>query len=259
VTYNDAYGAHALGNAINNLIPMRAGEFAMLWVLARRAQVPVAASLSAVVLDRLCDLAAALAMLGLAIRTMPNPPQAVVDGMEIVATVLCLGMGMLALAVRLRPQALKIAAALIPRRWHGALLHRIDALLLGLGVLGRPAVLVKAVLLSAAVWSLAALSFAAGIDAVQPGATFAMGAFTAGTIAMAFLVPAAPGGIGVFHAAVVFALSFFGVPAETALAFALITHALTFAVGLVVAGTWTLINGLDPRELARASAARDAA
>lgn len=258
VAYNDAYGAHALGNAINSLLPMRAGEFAMMWVLARRAQVALPASFSAIVLDRLCDLAAALAVLILAIFLMPNPPAIVVEGIEIVTAVLVVGMALVAAAVRLRAQALRLVALLTPRRWHGAVLHRLEDLLQGLGVLARPAVFVQAVALSAVIWGLAVVSFTAGIASVWPDATFAMGAFTVGVVAMAFLVPAAPGGIGVFHAAIVFALAFYGVPAATALAYALISHALTFTVGIAVAAAWTLYNGLDPREFARANAARDA-
>jgi len=258
IAYNDAYGAHALGNAINSLLPMRAGEFAMMWVLARRAQVALPASFSAIVLDRLCDLAAALVVLIVAIFLMPNPPAIIVEGIEIVTAVLVAGLALVAAAVRLRAQALRVFAILLPRRWHGALLHRLEELLKGLGVLARPAIFVQAVGLSAVIWGLAVLSFTAGIGAVWPDATLAMGAFTVGVVAMAFLVPAAPGGIGVFHAAIVFALAFYGVPAATALAYALISHALTFTVGIAVAACWTLYNGLDPRELARANAARDA-
>jgi len=251
VGYNDAYGAHALGNAINSLIPMRAGEFAMLWVLARRAQVPIPASLSAVVLDRLCDVGSALGVLVLAILVMPNPPQTLVEGVEIFAALLAVGVVLMVLAVRLRKSAVALAAALLPRRWHDAALHRIDDLLTGLGVLARPAILVRAAALSALIWGLAVLSFAAGIGAVWPEATLAMGAFTVGVVAVAFLVPAAPGGIGVFHAAIVFALSFYGVPGAAALAYALVAHLSTLLAGLAAAAIWTLLNGLDPREIVR--------
>jgi uncharacterized protein (TIRG00374 family) len=258
IAYNDAYGAHALGNAINSLLPMRAGEFAMMWVLARRSQVALPASFSAIVLDRLCDLAAALAVLIVAIFAMPNPPALIVEGIEIVAAILVAGMALVAISVRLRARTMRVLAALLPRRWHSTLLHRLEELLKGLGVLARPSVFAQAVALSATIWGLAVLSFTAGIGAVWPDATLAMGAFTVGVVAMAFLVPAAPGGIGVFHAAIVFALAIYGVPAATALAYALISHALTFAVGIAVAAAWTLYNGLDPREFARANAARDA-
>ncbi|MBI1244793.1 MAG: hypothetical protein GC202_07290 [Alphaproteobacteria bacterium] len=255
VGYNDTFGAHALGNALNGLLPMRAGEFGMLWVLNRRAHVPVAGALSAIVLDRLCDLVAAVCLLGLAILAVPNRPQAVADGLSAIALALVTGVVLLAIAIRLRRQAIALAGRILPERWHGAVLPRCEALLVGLSVLARPAVLARAVLMSAAIWAVTATSFTLGIGAVWPDVGLATGAFTVGVTAMAFLVPAAPGGVGIFHAAIVFALSFFAVPAEKALAFALLTHALTLFTGLAVAGVWTLRNGLDPRRIARESMA----
>jgi uncharacterized membrane protein YbhN (UPF0104 family) len=93
------------------------------------------------------------------------------------------------------------------------------------------------------------MSFFFGVRAVWPGTTMVMGAFLLGVVALAFLVPAAPGGVGVFHAAAVFALAVFAVPAEAALAYALLTHALTFVAVFAVALIWVLSNGLDPRIL----------
>ena len=78
-----------------------------------------------------------------------------------------------------------------------------------------------------------------------------MAAFLLSVVALAFLIPAAPGGVGVFHAASVFALAVFGVPAEVGLAYALLSHALTVLCGLSIALIWVLANGLDPRILAR--------
>lgn len=257
VGYNDAFGAHALGNALNGLLPMRAGEFAMLWVLNRRAHVPAANALSAIVLDRLCDLAGAVCLLGTAIAALPDRPQAVADGLFAVAAATLGGIAVLVLAVRLRALAVLLIGRMLPRRWHGKLLPRLDALLAGLSVLARPAVLLRAVAMTGAIWAVTATSFTLGIGAVWPDVGLATGAFTVGVTALAFLVPAAPGGVGIFHAAIVFALSFFAVPAEAALAFALLTHALTLATGLVVAGIWTLYNGLDPRRIARDRAAGD--
>ncbi|MBL8807036.1 MAG: flippase-like domain-containing protein [Rhodospirillales bacterium] len=255
VGYNDAFGAHALGNALNGLLPMRAGEFGMLWVLNRRAHVPVAGALSAVVLDRLCDLAAAVCLLGLATLALPNRPQVVTDGLMAVVVALAVGTLILALAIRLRRAALALAGRVLPARWHPAVLPRLEGLLVGLSVLARPAVLARAAVLSAAIWTVTATSFTLGIGAVWPDVGLMTGAFTVGVTAMAFLVPAAPGGVGIFHAAIVFALSFFSVPAEKALAFALLTHALTLVTGLTVAGLWTLLNGLDARRIARDSLA----
>ncbi|MCM0021500.1 MAG: flippase-like domain-containing protein [Tagaea sp.] len=245
LTRNDAFGAHAVGLAVNNLLPMRAGEVAMIWLLRRRANVPAGSGASAVVLDRFCDLIGALGVLTLALLTMPEPPAAIERGLPIFAGGLLAGLAALSAVVALRGKLVGLAARILPGKLVPPLGHLLD----GLAVLGRPAVLLQVTLWTASIWGLATVSFHFGVRAVWPEATLAMAAFLIGVVALAFLVPAAPGGVGVFHAASVFALSVFGVPAEAALAYALLTHALTFLASLAVALVWVLTNGLDPRIL----------
>jgi glycosyltransferase 2 family protein len=242
---NDAFGTHAVGLAVNSLLPMRAGEVAMIWLLRRRANVPAGSGASAVVLDRFCDLIGALGVLTLALLTMPEPPAAIERGLPIFVGALLAGLAALGIVVAWRAKLIGIAVPFLPAKLVPPLGHMLD----GLAVLGRPAVLLRVALWTAAIWGLASFSFFHGVRAVWPEATPVMGAFVLGVVALAFLVPAAPGGVGVFHAASVFALSVFGVPAEAALAYALLTHALTFLASLAVALIWVLANGLDPRIL----------
>lgn len=245
LTRNDAFGAHAVGMAVNNLLPMRAGEVAMIWLLRRRANVPAGSGASSVVLDRFCDLVGALCVLALALVWMPERPAAIERGLPIFVGALALGLAGLGAVVALRAKIVGLAARLLPAKLVPPLGHLLD----GLAVLGRPAVLIRVALWTAAIWGLAVVSFHYGVRAVWPEATPVMGAFLLGVVALAFLVPAAPGGVGVFHAASVFALAVFAVPAEAALAYALLTHALTFVAVLIVALIWVLANGLDPRIL----------
>jgi uncharacterized membrane protein YbhN (UPF0104 family) len=247
LTRNDAFGAHAVGMAVNNLLPMRAGEVAMIWILRRRANVPAGSGASAVVLDRFCDLVGALGVLALALIWMPERPSAIERGLPVFVGALLAGLVALGVVVALRGRLLEIAARLLPAKLLPPLGHLLD----GLAVLGRPSVLLQVALWTAAIWGLATVSFFYGVRAVWPGATVVMGAFLLGVVALAFLVPAAPGGVGVFHAASVFALAVFGVPAEAALAYALLTHASTFVVVFAIALVWVLANGLDPRILTR--------
>jgi uncharacterized membrane protein YbhN (UPF0104 family) len=247
LTRNDAFGAHAVGMAVNNLLPMRAGEVAMIWILRRRANVPAGSGASAVVLDRFCDLVGALGVLTLALIWMPERPSAIERGLPVFVGALLAGLVALGVVVALRGRLLEIAARLLPAKFLPPLGHLLD----GLAVLGRPPVLLQVALWTAAIWGLATVSFFYGVRAVWPGATVVMGAFLLGVVALAFLVPAAPGGVGVFHAASVFALAVFGVPAEAALAYALLTHASTFVAVFAIALVWVLANGLDPRILTR--------
>lgn len=247
LTRNDAFGAHAVGMAVNNLLPMRAGEVAMIWLLKRRAAVPAGSGASSVVLDRFCDLIGALGLLTLALLWMEARPAAIERGLPIFVGALLAGLVALSLVVVSRARLLGMAERILPARILPPFGHLLD----GLAVLGRPAVLLRAALWTAAIWGIATLSFFYGVRAVWPEATLVMAAFLLGVVALAFLVPAAPGGVGVFHAASVFALAVFGVPAEVGLAYALLSHALTVLCGLSIALVWVLANGLDLRILAR--------
>jgi glycosyltransferase 2 family protein len=247
LTRNDAFGAHAVGMAVNNLLPMRAGEVAMIWILRARAQVPAGSGASSVVLDRFCDLIGALGVLTLTLLWMPERPAAIERGLPIFVGALLAGLAALGVVVATRAKLVAFAARFLPGKLVPPLGHLLD----GLAVLGRPSVLLQAALWTATIWGLASVSFFFGVRAVWPEASLVMGAFLLGVVALAFLVPAAPGGVGVFHAASVFALAVFGVPAEAALAYALLTHALTFVASFVVALGWVLANGLDPRILTR--------
>lgn len=245
LTRNDAFGAHAVGMAVNNLLPMRAGEVAMIWILRRRASVPAGSGASSVVLDRFCDLIGALGLLTLALVWMDARPAAIERGLPIFVGALLAGLAALGVVIALRAKLLGVASRFLPGKTVPTLGHLLD----GLAVLARPSVLLQAALWTAAIWGLAAASFFYGVRAVWPEATPVMAAFLLSVVALAFLVPAAPGGVGVFHAASVFALAVFGVPAEVGLAYALLTHALTFLSGLSIALVWVLASGLDPRIL----------
>ncbi len=245
LTVNDAFGTHAVGNSVNSLLPMRAGEVAMIWLLHKRANVPAGSGASAIVLDRLCDLFGALGLLLIAMSRMSQMPATISQGVPIFAAALIASLVVFAIGLRYRGFALRVAARFLPARLIAPLGHLLD----GLSVLARLRVALGAVLWTAAIWSLIAASFYFGMDAILPDLRPTMAIFTVAVISLAFLVPAAPGGIGVFHAAAVFALSIFGVPAEAALAFAILTHALTFVFGLCVALAWVLANGINPRIL----------
>jgi glycosyltransferase 2 family protein len=245
LSVNDAFGAHAVGNTVNSLLPMRAGEVAMIWLLRSRAGVPAGSGTSAIVLDRLCDLFGALGLLLIAMTRMPQIPDTIARGVPIFGAALLAALAVLAAVLALRKRVVAIGARLLPAKFVAPLDHLLD----GLSVLARPRVALGAVAWTAAIWSLIALSFYFGIHAIWPDTRPVMAIFTVAVVSLAFLVPAAPGGIGVFHAAAVFALSVFGVPAEPALAFAILAHALTFLFGLAVALVWVLANGINPRIL----------
>jgi uncharacterized membrane protein YbhN (UPF0104 family) len=59
---------------------------------------------------------------------------------------------------------------------------------------------------------------------------------------LATLVPVVPGNLGVYEAAVVFAYTRLGVPAEQALSVGLVQH-LCYFCALAIPGCWWLVRG----------------
>ncbi len=61
-------------------------------------------------------------------------------------------------------------------------------------------------------------------------APFLCGYLTLAFVNLSVLLPSSPGYVGVFHAAALFALTPFGVPADQALALALVCHAVPYVL-----------------------------
>jgi uncharacterized membrane protein YbhN (UPF0104 family) len=126
---------------------------------------------------------------------------------------------------------------------------RIHDLFDGLVVVNHLDVTVPVLGLSLVLWGVVATSYWFGARAVWPDAPFAAGAFTAGAIALSFAMPTPPGGVGVFHAVAVVALSLYGVPVESALACAIICHAFQLGSVMVLAAIALVAQGMNIQSL----------
>jgi uncharacterized membrane protein YbhN (UPF0104 family) len=73
--------------------------------------------------------------------------------------------------------------------------------------------------------------------------------------ALAFAIPAAPGGAGVYDAAIVFALGKYGIPAGDAVAFAILMRAIQYVPTLVTGGSMIICSSKLEKRF-RPSAAR---
>ncbi len=232
---------------VNGVLPLRVGEVVRA-VLAARIDppVPVLTSLSTIVLERLLDTLAVFALVGLTLLVLPV-------GLKIgfVGAVLGVGtvIGVLVLALfAARPHWAHgvldaFARVIVPLR--GERLHRwLDHFLAGIEPLASPRKTLLLVWWTGIAW---AASVAAGyvlLFAVfdAPGWTASM-AFVA-LASFAIAVPAVPGNLGPFEAAVVFALASTDMVAEPtdapAVAFALLLHAVNLVtyIGLGLVGLW---------------------
>ena len=256
--------ANMIGYMGNNVLPLRAGEFVRIYVVARRIAAQQAGTVTGgmwlagatIVVERILDSLTLVLILGVLILLIPVPA-----ALEYAAAVV--------LAVDLVAAAALATLALAPdfsRRWLARLTRRRPALqhraerALSLILRGLEGIRVPAHRLPLLVWTVVAWCLpAAGAWALLRAMHLPL-PIIAGWTVMTFVgfgisIPSAPGYVGVWHAATVLALSIFGVAQATALGYALLYHASQF-VPITLVGWLFLVR--EHVSLGEATAARPA-
>ncbi|MSR36058.1 MAG: flippase-like domain-containing protein [Gemmatimonadetes bacterium] len=243
------YAAVNIGFMANNLLPARVGEFARAYALSKLEPVPLSAALGTLVVERVLD---ALVMIGILVVTMTSPsfPSSAVitagplgkalNAIVVLVIVLVL---MLTVLVVLPRQVVRFAekvSAALPGGRTRSVVGALESFLGSLSVLRSPRLLFAAVLWSIAFWLWHGLSFWLAMLAFDIHAGPVAAYFTEAVVGFGVAIPAAPGFFGTFHASASWALSVFGVPDASSLAFAFGYHMGGFIpvtlIGLYYAG-----------------------
>ncbi len=230
-----------LGNAI---LPARLGEAARGVLIARREQLPIPQALGSVLLERIIDTFV-LAVLGVSAALVVGVP-------DWVLRIGFVGVGLAIAAV----VVLTIAPTLLGRLTGGPF-HRVVSGVLsvvhGARLTKRPAAISGAVALSLFAWLLDASIYwlvgrSLALD-LSPVAAMLIATVTV----LSTAVPSAPGYVGTFELAAVAAAGVVGIDPATALAFALVAHAVAVPT-IALAGVVALIAlGADARLSLRSS------
>ena len=226
--------------ALNNILPLRAGDVVRALVFPSSIGVRRTTSTASLVLERLIDLLTLLACLGIGLFFAPRLP--LPDWQkDAFALVSFAGAGALvALIVLAAPMArlAERAKGYLDARARGkaaALATQISLLLDGLADMSRPKTLLSLVALSALIWCGEAGLFLAllhgfGIPEAGTEALMVMALAT-----LATLVPSSPGYVGPFHLAAFTAAGLLGAAEAQAAGFAIVSH-LALWVPVTVAG-----------------------
>ena len=225
------------GNLLNNVLPLRLGEFGRAYLASRNSTLTTMQSLSTVLIERLLDVLSVFAMLMFVFPLVP-PDSALVRAGSIAAAAAVVAVAGLFVAAALRERVMTIARAMtrwIPQRAREGLLHRGDDFLSGVNAAGGRR-LIAAILWSVVVWlGWAGASYFA-LQAFEPGAPWYVAVFVTCAMALSLSVPSSPSGAGLYEAAAVAGLAVFNIPADTALAYAIVLHLFSFAL-IAVFGT----------------------
>jgi len=250
--------ATMIGYMANNVLPLRAGEFVRVYVVARRWGHGFWTTLATLIVERVLDsLVIVLAIVVLVLR-IPVPKT-----LEVGAAVL-LAIDLLAVAVlcflAVVPTLARRIVERLTRRWP-ALERRVvgivETFVRGLEGIRTRAHLVPLLLWTAIVWIIPVVTIWTMFKALDLHLPWTAAWAVLCFVGLGVAIPSAPGYVGVFHAAATIALTIFNVPAAPALGFALLLHATQIIPITVVGWIYLLREEMSLAEATRARPALD--
>ncbi len=228
-----------LGFALNNLLPGRPGEFARPYWLGRRENISKTLGLATIIVERVADGIALIAFLLLALAAfvllnIDLPP--VAGTIAIAATVLfgvaLAGLIFLLLRGQLALSVFKFLTRFLPHSLAARLERMLGSFIVGLHSLKSARDVAAIAIFSLAVWTVEATSYflmLSAFHALPSTPDHAVAAvFMMVLVNLGIMIPAAPGGVGPFEAAGIFALGSFGVNETLAASVALGSHAVQY-------------------------------
>jgi hypothetical protein len=234
IRYLPMFGYLLIGYLANNILPARLGELVRVHYLGDREGISRASALGTVVVERVVDLIAVVAIASVALLVL-SVRGIVASAVLVGAAVAGLFLAVLVLGIVAHriPGADRLAT--IIDRWP-TIRSLARSLQGGLAVASRPRTLAEALLVTAASWTVAILSFAAVGQAIGVELSIGQAALLSSGVALASAVPAGPSNLGTFEFAAVEIGKAIGVPADSAFAMALLVHAAILVVTSVGGG-----------------------
>lgn len=268
VPFGPLWRATTIGMMVNNVVPARAGELARAFALTReRRDVPFAAALASLVVDRLLDSVVLLLLLSSALVAPGFPADVTLGGRPVRDIALSLGVlsagaavfvGMLAFAPNVVVRLFEGLAGWVAPRLEARGTALLRSFASGMGVLRSPRRFALVFAWTLAHWLLNALAFWLGFEAVGITLPFSAANFLQGVIAIGVALPSSPGFFGVFESVAKAGLGVYGVAADRAVAWAFGYHLLTYVPVTVIGALYFTRLGLSLGQMARDERAAEA-
>jgi uncharacterized protein (TIRG00374 family) len=256
------FSATVIGMMINNVLPARAGEFARAYALSRSTPtVSFPAAFASLAVDRLFDMIVMFGLMFLAMLAPEFPSGAEVlnrpvSSYALGGIALMVGLTAAMYAVVLFPSHVLSLYELVARRLAPKLEERgraaVTAIIHGLSVLRTPGRFAAVFGWTLAHWLCNALAFWIAFRAFRITAPFSAALFLQGLIAIGVAAPQMPGFFGVFELFGQVGLGLYGVRSDTAVAWAIVYHALTYIPITIIGVVYFLRAGLSLGDLSGA-------
>jgi uncharacterized protein (TIRG00374 family) len=252
------FSVTSIGFMANMLLPARAGEVVRAYLIGEKEQVSKVASLATVIVERLLDLLSILLILFfiLVFVTFPSETSLIAAGLKIggyFSTLLCLLVGGSFWFLRSRTdqtiRLMRVCLAFLPERWLASLVEMLKAFALGLQGLNKGRHVLSVLGLSLSLWTAMALSNFLILCAFDLHLPLYAAFFFLVVQLLGVMIPASPGFIGTYHAAIIAGFTVFDVPPELALSVAIMMHATFFFPFILVGLIFLWWENLSLRDL----------
>lgn len=257
IPFRRAFAALNEGYLLNNLLPLRLGELARVYLISRGTPLSVTQAFSSVLVERAVDLIVVVCMFTAFLPLAAGQAWARDAAIVSVAISLVALLSLLVLAHN-RARVIQFTRWLFKRpllarfnakNWEA----RAESFIDGLAVLQETRRLFLAVFWSAFAWTTAGLSAWVLLLVFTPSATPTMGIFTFVVLGLGIALPSVPSSAGVFEASVVLALSIFKIESSTAFTYAVLLHLINFGLTCLIGGIALAREGETLSHLAQAA------
>ncbi len=235
-----AFGILMMGFAANNLLPARLGEVVRAFLLRRKTGARKTYGMATIILERVCDGLTLILFLGVISAFMRLPEWG--REVQLFSSALFLGAAAgIALLLLQEDLVVRLSEAVfgrLPGRLHGPLMRAVGVFITGLHSLKSRRTIGLVLALSVGVWLLEAASYLLIINAfgirLSPDTPLLAAGFLLVVVNLGIMVPSAPGYIATFQFFAYTALGVFGVPKETGLAVAIVSHGMQWLLVTVI-------------------------
>jgi uncharacterized protein (TIRG00374 family) len=193
----------------NNLLPARAGEFARAYSLSRLEKVPIVASFSSLMLERLFDAVFIIALMffAMGLPDFPGWPAAADVNFPAIARWIAGAVGLaiaLLFGLVLWPRRVTagleaVAMRVLPRPFRRPVVDALEAFVAGASSLRDPRLLFRTAAWSLVLWLVNSISFWLAFYAFDIRLPFTAALFFQSCIALGVSVPSAPGFFGAYE------------------------------------------------------------
>lgn len=227
-----------IGYMLTNILPFRLGDVARAVLIGNVPPITLPQGISTMVVERVLDMLFFATLLPFVLAQLETFPPEFRTASQVAGILAITAIIILVIAANQRPLAQRLATAIldrIPFMDTTAWVKRLDEILQGLSSLTRLKDGLILIFLSIVVWIPIFIAYHTSLLAAQLQPSLVMTAFVVTAAAFSVAAPSSPGQVGVFHAAVIFALTEgLNQPEAQSASFAFLYHAVNFLMTVLL-------------------------